>query len=218
MESTQEAGRKIREQETFYNDRYFSTVFVMLLMLLMGVALFWTNFLLLATHDPEPAYFEANQQGGIIAEVPLEQSNMDINALLNWVTEGMMNSNTFNFMNYQKTIDNSAIYFTKDGFESYNNAMNNQKIIDRIIQKKLVLKTTPTDAPQVLVEKAFAGRYMWKIKAPLLFKYQSVTTEDTDLMEVTLVVMRVPSTQSPNGVLILKYDLNKAPQSFVPTS
>ena len=74
-------------------------------------------------------------------------------------------------------------------------------------EKKYVLRAIATDAPQVLLEKPFAGRYMWKIRIPMQFRYQNVKTDFGSLFEITLIVMRVPTAQSPNGVLILKYDL-----------
>ncbi len=212
MAVTEEASVKITENERFYNDKYLQVVLLMLLFALLGVCLLGMNFLFYSTASPPPTYFEANEQGGIIAEIPLDQSNMDINALLNWVTEAMMLGNTFNFMNYTSVMSRAAPYFTKDGFESYKGTLNNSKIIDRVIQKKLVLKSVPTDAPQVLLEKSFAGRYMWKIKVPLKFSYQSVTTDLQEMMDATLIVMRVQATQSPNGVLILKYELTPSDQ------
>lgn len=207
MAATEGFGIKIVENERFYNDKYLQVVLLMLMIAFLGICLFGLNFLFYSTSSPPPTYFEANEQGSIIPDAPLDQSNMEINALLNWVTEGMMLGNTFNFMNYNYVMSQAAPYFTKEGFDSYKNALNNAKIIDRILQKKLVLKTVPTDAPQVLLEKSFAGRYMWKIKVPLKFHYQSVTTDLLEMMDATLIVMRVQTTQSPNGVLILKYEL-----------
>jgi len=205
--ANEEAQRAIVEQEKFYYDQFFHLVLAILLVLGLGAGILGIIYLFNSTANPPPVYFMATGQNSLIEETPLDHSNMETNALLNWVTEGMMLSNTFNFMNYQTVMDNAKDYFTKEGLDSYNNALSNNKITDRVIQKKLVLHAVPTDAPQILLEKPFAGRYMWKIKLPMKFSYQSVTTDIQDLMDVTLIVMRVPITESPNGVLILKLDL-----------
>jgi hypothetical protein len=199
--------QKITEQEKYSHDKIFYLILSILLALGLVTSVLGMMYLFNLAANPAPTYFQATDQGGLISEVPLENSNMETNVLLNWVTEGMMRANTFNFINYPTVLDNARVYFTKEGYDSYTNALTNAKITDRVIQKKLVLHAVPSDAPQVLLEKPFAGRYMWKIRAPMNFSYQSVTDDHAEPMEITLIVMRVPTTESENGVLILKYDL-----------
>lgn len=199
--------QKITEQEKYSHDKIFYLILSILLALGLVASVLGMMYLFNLAANPAPTYFTATEQGGLISEVPLESTNMETNALLNWVTEGMMMANTFNFINYQTVLDNARVYFTKEGYDSYTNALTNAKIIDRVIQKKLVLHSVPSDAPQVLLEKPFAGRYMWKVRAPMNFSYQSMTDDHGEAMDVTLIVMRVPTTESENGILILKYDL-----------
>ena len=144
----------------------------------------------------------------MLTEQPLDQAGIEDSILMNFVAEAVMFSHTFNFVNYAQVMDGSSIYFTKDGYESYKTALTTAKIIDRLIEQKFVLRAIPTDAPQVLLEKPFAGRYMWKIKIPMRFKYQNVKAEFSELVDITLIVMRVPTTDAPNGVSILKIDLD----------
>lgn len=202
-----EEGQKIFEQEKFYYDRFFQLVLLILLTIGLCLGAFGMIYLLRDISSPAPVYFNATEKGGLIEELPLDISNMDSNVLLNWVTEAMMASSTFNFINYQTILNNAKTYYTKEGFDSYNTALVNAKVVDRVVQKKYVLHSVPTDAPQVLLEKPFAGRYMWKIKMPMRFKYQNVTDNFGDAMDITLIVMRVPVSESENGVSILKYDL-----------
>lgn len=207
VDVTNEPGKKIFEQEKFYHDRFFRLVLLLLLTASLSLGAFGVIYLLQDVSSPPPVYFSATDQGRLIEELPLDISNLESNVLLNWVTEAMMASNTFNFVNYQTVLNNARSYYTKEGFDSYNSALVNAKIVDRVVQKKYVLHAVPTDAPQVLLEKPFAGRYMWKIKIPMNFKYQNVSDVFGDPMDITLIVMRVPNSESENGVLILKYDL-----------
>lgn len=198
---------RILEQEKYGSDKIFYLILTILLGLGLVVAFLGIMYLFNIAATPPPTSFKATEQGGLITELPLEEASMQTNVLLNWITEGMMLSNTFNFINYQNVLDNARVYFTKEGYDSYTNALANIKIVDRVIQKKLVLHAVPSDAPQVLLEKPFAGRYMWKVKLPMNFSYQSMTDSYFDAMDITLIVMRVPTTESENGILILKYDL-----------
>jgi hypothetical protein len=208
-QETQESviNETIVEQEKFYRDKYGLVILITLLVAVIGAILAGLIFLLHSTVSPPPTYFKASELHQLIEEVPLDQAGIENNILLNWVTEAVMVSNTFNFVSNPRVIDESIIYFTKDGYDSYKNAFVTNKIIDRVNEKKLVLKATAKDAPQILLEKPLAGRYMWKIKIPMNFRYQSVTTDVSDTVDITMIVMRVPTVESPNGVLILKYDL-----------
>lgn len=203
----QEREVKAIEQEKFYADKTPLLMLLTLLLIIFAVSLMGVIILLRSAAFPAPVYFPMTDEKELIAEEPLDQASIETNQLLNWVAEGMRNSNTFNFMNYSTVLDNSSIYYTKEGYESYKNVLTTNNIINKVIEKKFVLKATPTDAPQILLEKPLAGRYMWKIKLPMEFRYQSVNADLRDLVQITLIVMRVPTTQSPNGVLILKYDL-----------
>lgn len=195
------------EQQRFYQDKSFFLSLTALLLGILVLGLLALIVLLRGLAVPPPVFFESTALGQLLIEAPLDTPSIETNELLNWITQGMMLSNTFNYINYPAVAEAAKVLYTKDGFESYMAALKNSNLVTNVVQQKLVLKATPTDAPQLLLEKPFAGRYMWKIKIPMRFQYQNVRTDMSDLAEITLVVMRVPTTQSPNGVSILKYDL-----------
>lgn len=195
------------EQQRFYQDK---SLFLSLTAVLLGILVLGLLALIVLLRGlavPSPVFFETTALGQLIVEAPLDKPSIETNELLNWITQGMMLANTFNYVDYPAVTETAKALYTKDGFESYLNGLKNSNLVSNVVQQKLVLKATPTDAPQLLLEKPFAGRYMWKIKIPMRFRYQNVTTDMSDLADITLVVMRVPTTQSPNGVSILKYDL-----------
>jgi intracellular multiplication protein IcmL len=196
------------EQQRFYQDKSLVLSIALLLLALLALGLFALIVLLRSITAPPPVIFEASPLGQLIVEAPLDTPSIKTNELLNWVAQGMMLANTFNYINYPAVTEAAKVLYTKDGFESYLNALKSTELVNKVVQQKLILKAVPTDAPQLLLEKPFAGRYMWKIKIPMRFQYQNVTTDMSDEAEITLVVMRVPTTQAPNGVLILKYDLD----------
>ncbi len=199
--------QKIVEQERFYYDKYAFIVFLVLLLIGLSLGLAGLVILLRSTAVPPPTYFTATPLGQLINSPPLEESNIRDNVLLNWAVEAMMSAYTFNFVNYKQVINSMDRYFTKEGFSTYQGMLDHNKIIEQVVQKKMVLKAIPTDAPQILLEKPFAGRYMWKIKAPMQFTYQSIGANWSDQVDIILIVMRVPTEQSPNGVAILKLDI-----------
>jgi intracellular multiplication protein IcmL len=205
----QTAETKSIEQEKYYQDKSIQIMFLALLSIALAVGIAGLIILLRSSAVPPPTYFTTMENGALFPEKPLDQPSLETNELLNWITEAMMESNTFNFINNGAVIDAASVYFTKEGYESYKKSLDAAKIVETVVQKKYVLRAVATDAPQLLLEKPFAGRYMWKIKIPMQFRYQNVRTDFGSLVEITLIVMRVPTTQSSNGVLILKYDLEE---------
>lgn len=198
---------KIVERHAYLSDQTPKVALILMLILGLVVIFLGTILFFRGSVAPLPTYFRATSQGALIPETPLDKPGISTNELLNWVTEAMMVSNTFNFVNFDRVLDTASHYYTPEGFDSYKTALNNINIPDVVINNKYVLRAIATDAPQLLLEKPFAGRYMWKIKVPMQFRYQNVRMDFQTLMDITLIVMRVPTTQSPNGVLILKYDL-----------
>lgn len=152
----------------------------------------------------------------LIQEPDLDKPNLPNNSLLNWVASVLMESMTLNFVNYNMVIGSAKSYFTAEGYEYFKTAVQESKIIDRIVKEKLVQQAVAIDAPQITKEGILAGRYLWKIKMPMEFRYKNVTTTVSDNYDLTILVMRVPSMQSPMGVAILKYELEK--RSFLPSN
>ncbi len=203
----QVAETKAIEQERYHEDKSIQIVILALFFIALTASIIGLIILLRNSVVPPPTYFTAMPNGALFPEKPLDQPSIETNELLNWIAEAMMESNTFNFIDYNSVLDAASVYFTKEGYDSYKSALAAAKVIDTVTEKKYVLRAIATDAPQVLLEKPFAGRYMWKIRIPMQFRYQNVKTDFGSLFEITLIVMRVPTAQSPNGVLILKYDL-----------
>jgi len=206
-EALKEDSIPVEERERFYNDRIGSLL--LLAGLLGGVAVIFgiLNIFLYSISVPPPAYFQATQLGQILEEPPLDKPNIASNELLNWVIEAMMAAHTFNFMNYPRVLEEAKDYFTPEGYLEYLTAINNIGILDRLKKDKMVLVSAAVAAPEILKEGPFANRYLWKVKVPLGFNYRNVVTNVVDNVDITLLVMRVPTTQSPNGISILKYDI-----------
>lgn len=207
MESL-EPTQTMSEQEKFYHDRtYLASIFI-LVMLALGVVTLGTLLLLRGVTSPSPVFFALTDQGQLVQEVPLDQPNMEDNILLDWVAEAVMSINTFNFINYTTVMNESKEYFTSEGYASYQTAMATNKIPDQVVAQKLVMKAAPTDAPQITKAGPFGGRYLWKVKIPMVFRFQNMTLDTFTAIDITLLVLRVPTIQAANGILILKYDLD----------
>lgn len=201
-----EPAIKVKEREEYYRDKLASLLTLIILSaILCGILVIFNGILFYEKENPPKAYFRASDQKQILQEAPLDQAHIQTNILLSWIIEGMMNAHTFNFMNYTRLIQNAKEYFSEEGYRDYIGALNSIGLLDRLLREKLVLIGTPAEAPKILKEGVFANRYMWKIKVPMRFNYRNFSSNHEDLYNLILLVIRVSTEQSPNGVIIYKY-------------
>jgi Type-IV b secretion system, inner-membrane complex component len=209
VKTTEEPEALVIAQSVFYRDRAFWMMGCLILLGILVCLLLQFNLFLRADIAPVPVVFQSTAEGALMAEQPLDVSNQPENALLNWVADLVMAINTFNFVNHDTVIQEGSTFFMPAGYTEYQGALQQFKIVDKVLAGKLVLKAMPLDAPHVVLEKVFAGRYMWKVQIPVQFKYQSVGFSDSDHYQITLIVMRVPASDAPRGMLVLKYAMEE---------
>lgn len=156
---------------------------------------------------PAQVYFQATEQKQIIPEIPLDKPGIESNVLLSWIVEGMNTAHTFNFMNYERRMKKAQEYFSREGYQDYTQALNSSGIIQAIVQNKWVMIAMPLEVPEILKEGTLGNRYLWRIKLPVQFNYRNINNPRTVQFDLNLLVVRVPTTESPNGVTIYKYEL-----------
>lgn len=204
---TAEPTEELHEQNKFSIDRLGHLL--LLVVLLAGSTLLIFAFLitLQQLRSPPPLFFKASQAAQLIEEIPLDQPGMTANVLFNWLVEGMIDVHSYNFVNYDTRLEAAREYFTSEGYNSFILALQDNKITDRVIDRKYVFRALPTAAPQIIKEGVLANHYLWKIKLPMTFQYRNVTESLFDIADLTLLVVRVPTTQSALGIKILRYEL-----------
>ena len=62
------------------------------------------------------------------------------------------------------------------------------------------LTAAPKGAPILQSEGVYNGRYQWTVQLPMVVNYQAGSQVRTDNLLITLVIVRVPRLESPNGV------------------
>lgn len=197
-----------KEQDRFYRDRLG---FVLLLIGLLGAATGFLVFLLItlqSLRDPAPVFFKAGPNAELIQQVPLDQANITPNVLFNWLVQGMISAHSFNFVNYTSRLEAARDFFTSEGYESFTRALGEAKILENVLAKKYVFRGMPTAAPQIIKEGVLANRYLWKVKFPMNFQYRNVGESLFDAADLSILLVRVPTTESPYGVKILRYELD----------
>ena len=63
----------------------------------------------------------------------------------------------------------------------------------------------PRGAPILKSEGVVAGQYQWVVQIPMILNYVSGSKKRADNWIITIVVVRVPRLESPNGVGIAQW-------------
>lgn len=188
----------IRNQ--FYRDGYRSLLKVALLEAVIIVGLIIAIFFVIHTNQPENRYFATTEDGRLVPMVPLNQPNLSSPALMSWVAQSATEVMTFGFNDYRRRLQESSRNFTRRGWESFTQALQRARIIEMVETNQQVVTAAPQGAPILQSEGLVNGRYQWTVQIPMIVTYQSGAKTRSDRLLVTVVVVRTPRLESPNGV------------------
>lgn len=188
----------IRNQ--FYRDGYRSLLKVAFLEACIIVGLIIAIFFVIHTNQPENRYFATTEDGRLVPMVPLNQPNLSSPALMSWVAQSATEVMTFGFNDYRRRLQESSRNFTRRGWESFTQALQRARIIEMVEANQQVVTAAPQGAPILQSEGLVNGRYQWTVQVPMIVTYQSGAKTRSDRLLVTVVVVRTPRLESPNGV------------------
>lgn len=184
----------------YYRDGYRALLKLALLQGVVIVGLIFAIFFVIHTNQPENRYFATTEDGRLVPMIALNQPNLSAPALMSWVAQSSTEVMTFGFNDYRRRLQESSRNFTRRGWESFTQALQRSRIIEMVEANQQVLSAAPRGAPVLLSEGLVNGRYQWTVQLPLVVTYISGSQQRQDKLLVTVVVVRVPRLESPNGV------------------
>jgi intracellular multiplication protein IcmL len=108
---------------------------------------------------------------------------------------------TFGFHDYQRRLQDASRHFTRRGWGTFTQALQESGLIETVTENRNVITGTPSAAPTVLSEGLTPqGFYRWEVQMPMLITYEFGSSRQRQTMNVRLVIVRVPKLQSANGV------------------
>ena len=184
----------------FYRDGYRSLLKMTLIQSAVILGLIGMMYYIVKVNQPENFYFATTEDGRLIPMVPLSQPNLSPPALMSWVAQATTEVMTFGFNDYRRRLQESSRNFTKRGWESFTQALQRSRIIEMVEANQQIITAAPKGAPILQSEGVVAGRYQWVVEIPLVLTYRSgAKTSNTGLL-VTVIIVRVPRLESPNGI------------------
>lgn len=197
-------GRVVARNE-FYRDGYRLALRVAVIQTFIIFGLIGAMFFIIAVHQPENRYFATTEDGRLIPMVPLSEPNLSTPALLAWTAQAASETMSFSFSNYRRNLQQSSRYFTKEGWESFSLALQQAQIIKSVEENNQEVSAVPRGAPVLKFGGVVGGQYQWQVQIPMILTYVSGSKSRSENLLITIVVVRVPRLESPNGVGIAQW-------------
>jgi len=152
-------------------------------------------------HRPIPPFVAVSPDGQKMTLKAFDTPNLLSSTLIRWASKAAVTAYTFDFYNYPKQLEMVQPYFTEAGWTSYRQSI--QGLIDTITANKLFVNGV-VSAPPVISNQGSLGDYdrVWRIQIPFLVTYQSSETTTNSTYMVTLMIVRVPTTENPAAIAI----------------
>lgn len=193
----------------FYRDGYRTLLRLSMIMGCIIVLLIGAMYYVIHIHQPEDRYFATTEDGRLIPMIGLNEPNLSTPALMSWVAQAGTEVMTFGFNDYRRRLQESSRNFTRTGWESFTKALQAARTIETVEANQQVVTAAPRGAPILQSEGVYDGRYQWVVQLPLILSFQSGSKTQSDRYLVTLVIVRVPRLESPNGVGIEQWIATK---------
>jgi intracellular multiplication protein IcmL len=184
----------------YYRDQYRTLVKIALFEAIAILGLIMSMIVLINVHQPRSYYFATTSDGRQIPMIPLSQPNLSKPALLSWATQAATEVMTFGFNDYRRRLQEASRHFTRQGWLSFTQALQRADIVESVRTNRQAISAAPRSAPVLVSEGLINGRFQWEVRIPL-----NVTTAfgggtKSDVWNVHLKIVRVPTLESPNGV------------------
>ena len=166
-----------------------------------AVALAWVAF----ASRPEPRYFAAREDGGVIPLVAVSQPFLTDVQITNFAVEAVTAAMTMDFANWREDLSEASGYFEKPGgWRNFLAALEKARILDFVRERNLV--TTAVANGAVISGSGLdgRGRHSWTVQVPLSLTYQSSNERTAESHLAEIVVSRVPTWESPAAVGITR--------------
>lgn len=194
----------ISARNEFYRDNYRKVLIALNLAIVCLVILIIAAIYII-NNPPKPKYFATYADGKIVPLIPLNQPNVSQASLLQWANTALIAVNTYDFFNYRDALQKASEYFTSDGWQAYLAQLKSSRNLNAVLEKKLVVSAVATQAPVVVREGLLDGIYSWTVQIPILVTYQSASEYSQQSLFVTLLIKRISTLTSPNGIGIASY-------------
>jgi len=204
-------GLELVVSRNYFYQRVYNQMFYIMIVLVVAIIVAGSTIAYLIANPTLPQYFATTSTGKLIKLQPLNQPNLSKAALVQWVTEAIVESNSYDFANYRKQLQRSSKYFTAKGFDSFTEALRKSGTLELVKERKLLVRATITESPIITGETVLSssGFYAWKVEVPITLSAENNVERRSDPYLATVVVVRASTLEYSEGVAIRQIILSK---------
>jgi intracellular multiplication protein IcmL len=197
-----DALNAVVNRNEFYRDGYRRMQKIVLLEAIAIVALIAVLALTISVTHGKDRFFATTSDGRLLPMVPLDQPNLPTAKLTSWAADAATEIMTFGFNDYRKRLQESSRFFTRSGWQTFNDALTKSSLLQLVTANQQVLTAAPRAAPVIVSEGVANGVYRWYVQMPLNVTYTVGTKEDNRPQLVTMAIVRVSTLETPDGIAI----------------
>ena len=150
---------------------------------------------------------------GAKSEMPLDRPNIEITALLPWVTDTVTEAYTLSPADYTQNLKKLSEKFTKDGWKEFTGALAKNSVIDEVSKNGMTVSILP-GTPVLIKEGVKAGNkedgkedtYQWIVSIPVTLTYTKEKDSRNELTTISVTVSHVPLKDNLLGIQIDTWD------------
>ncbi len=191
----------IRLRNDFYRDGFYKIFSALIILMLAAVMLIATS-IYLYTHKPPPVTFYTDSDLRAFPPVPVTESYVKQADLIQWVSEVLPASFTFDFVDYQTQLKNLQQYFTPAGWTALGVLLDKYANAKTIEANKLFINAGANGTPTIPNQGLIQGRYGWWIRSPMKINYNGLEKRYDASIVIEALVVRVPTTNNLTGIAI----------------
>ena len=189
--------------ETWMHSHRRMSVVVMVMTVVTGISV--AASILTMTTRPEPRYFAARADGGILPLVPVSSPFLTDGQVTNFAVEAVTRALTMDFANWRSDLSGASAYFERpDGWNNFLDALEESGMLSYVREHRLVSTVVATGAVITSTGLDNRKRYSWIVQVPLNVTYESASEISRDSLIAEVAISRLPTWESPEAVGITR--------------
>ncbi|OGT38593.1 MAG: hypothetical protein A3F12_06885 [Gammaproteobacteria bacterium RIFCSPHIGHO2_12_FULL_38_14] len=189
----------VQIRNDFYRDR-FGKVLLVAISLLIAIILLICLSVYIYLSKPKPIFFRTGAEWRVQPDVPINQAYLPTADVLQWVSEVIPKSFTYDFNYYSDQLKAVSEYFTPDGWKVFLNQLNSYVNYNNVQTYKMFVSAVSTGAPYILNQGLLSGRYAWWVQLPINITYQGYSNIPARRLTLQILVVRVSTLNNLSGI------------------
>jgi len=198
---TQTGLELVMLRNAFYRDAYRRLILLVIMLFVINCGL-GAAIVMKYLNPPTPQYFATTAEGRIINIHKLTDPVVTDSYVLQWASNAVRQSFSSDYIHWRKQLQDASSNFTPDGWRYFLSALKSSNNLNTLVDMKMVSGAKLTSAPQITQKMIINGRYVWKLKMPLLITYTDGKKSINMPWNVTVIVARMAVKDYPQRIAI----------------